>query len=1162
MGSGSGSIDVTPTSTTAYTLSLSGPGGSVNYNATVNVSAAPVISSFTATPSSINPGDAVTFAATFSGGTGVITPGGYSITSGGTYVLSPGPSTATTYTLTVTAPCGSDSETTADVTVTMAGAPTGSLSSSGDISIGCSAVLNWTASGATTGVLNPGSISVPVGDGSGSITVTPVTTTTYTLSLTGPGGSTDYNATVNVSAAPAITAFSASPAAINAGETVTFSATFSGGTGVITPGNYPITSGGTYNLATGPATSTTYTLTVTAPCGSASQATADTTVAVGNAPSGSLTSSGDISAGCTATLNWTANNATSGTLTPGDIAVNVSDGSGAISVAPTVTNTYTLTLTGAGGSAVYTATVTVSDAPAITAFSASPDTISPGDPVTFSATFTGGSGVITPGNFAITSGGTYTLTNGPSTSTDYTLTVTAPCGSDSQATQTLTVSIDTPPSGSLTSGGAIAKGCTGTLLWSAENAVSGTLEPGGISVPVEEGSGTITVKPNATTTYTLTLTGPGGTTEYSAEILVSAAPQITFFNASPAHITSGDPVTFAAEFSGGTGLITPGNFPISSGGTYLLETGPSATTVYTLTVSADCGSASSATAQTTVKIVNNRLTAYKSVTDVNGGNLRPGEELLYTITIVSLNDEDLSTVVFNDTIPANTSFVEGSVSAPNGSMVYTSATAIQVTEITVPAWGQVSISFKVTVDNPLAQGVTEISNQGIVQYDKNGDGINDTNVPTDGNTVVPGEQPTVISPAVGPNFSDSYKSYDIKTDADGNGLPSPGDTIRYTMVIINSGDSDSEGVLFSDSVPQYTTYAGTGLAASSGSVSYDAAADQILWTGSVAAGGAVTITFDVVIDLGIPLGTLITNQGLIQYDSDGNGSIDSQELTDGNTALPGEQPTEFLAGYIDYIPATKTATPINSSFPTPGDLLRYDIEIENPSAYTLTGIEFVDTIPANTTLVEGTISVPPGAAIISQAPTIRVNQIFIPPFSSVKLSFVVEINPDLPPSVDRISNQGVINFDSNGNGVNDSSSLTDWNPLEPGSQPTITIITCPTLEITDTPIPETVECDEAFEYLVKYTNTSGAPAKNVILRSIYDSRTQFVSASRAPDQGTDDVWTIGTLAAGETGFIRIKVKMKLRLPFLYVPRHQVVITTHCDTRQAGARTNVLGCGPR
>ena len=37
----------------------------------------------------------------FTGGTGVITPGGYPITSGGTYLLSPGPSTGTVYTLTV-----------------------------------------------------------------------------------------------------------------------------------------------------------------------------------------------------------------------------------------------------------------------------------------------------------------------------------------------------------------------------------------------------------------------------------------------------------------------------------------------------------------------------------------------------------------------------------------------------------------------------------------------------------------------------------------------------------------------------------------------------------------------------------------------------------------------------------------------------------------------------------------------------------------------------------------------------------------------------------------------------------------------------------------------------------------------------------------------------
>ncbi|MGE5343180.1 MAG: beta strand repeat-containing protein, partial [Candidatus Omnitrophota bacterium] len=138
-------------------------------------------------------------------------------------------------------------------------APSGSLSNStGAISVGCSASLSWTAANATSGTLNPGNIAVTVGNGSGSISVTPSETTAYTLSLSGPGGTVSYNATVTVNAAPAITAFSASPSTIAAGASVTFSATFTGGTGVITPGNYAIVSGGTYVLATGPSESTAY----------------------------------------------------------------------------------------------------------------------------------------------------------------------------------------------------------------------------------------------------------------------------------------------------------------------------------------------------------------------------------------------------------------------------------------------------------------------------------------------------------------------------------------------------------------------------------------------------------------------------------------------------------------------------------------------------------------------------------------------------------------------------------------------------------------------------------------------------------------------------------------------------------------------------------------
>jgi uncharacterized repeat protein (TIGR01451 family) len=719
-----------------------------------------------------------------------------------------------------------------------------------------------------------------------------------------------------------------------------------------------------------------------------------------------------------------------------------------------------------------------------------------------------------------------------------------------------------PPTGSLVSTGDISVGCTATLNWTAANATSGTLNPGNITVPVANGSGSITVTPTTTTTYTLTLTGPGGTTPYNATVIVNPAPVISDFTAAPATITAGDPVTFSATFTGGTGVITPGDYPITSGDTYVLSPGPDSTTVYTLKVTAPCGPGSRATAAATVKIIDNRLDALKSAADVNGRNLVPGDEILYSITIINPKDEDVAGVEFSDAIPANTVYVEGSAAGPPGSSVTAAPDMLHFSNITVPARGQVLLMFRVKVNDPLGPEVKEIANQGIVNYDKNGDGENDTQTLTDGDTVIPGEQETIVYLNTGPNFNDTVKGFTLVRDKNNDGLVSPGDTVRYKIDIVNSGDIDANGVVFRDTIPGDTGYVANSVTAANGAAEYDASTNQVQWTGDVPAGGSVTITFDVVVHTGIPLDTLISNQGIVEYDSNDDGLNDTQLPTDGDLSLPGRQPTDFTVGGISSIPATKTAAPVNSAIATPGDEIRYEIVLSNPTGYLLVGLEVVDSIPANTTLVAGSISVPPGAVVVSETPTIRITDISIEPFSQVKITFDVRIDPWLAPGIDRIVNQGTVNFDSDGDGFNDKRALTDWNPALPGKQPTVTIITCPVVEITDTSLEDTIKCGGEINYLIEYTNISAAPAKNVVIKSVYDFKIAFQSAVPEPDPGTDDTWTIGTVAPGQTGSIRVKVRVMYRMPFLHIVPHLAILTSHCDTRQAGTRTHVLGCGPR
>jgi hypothetical protein len=109
----SGSVSVSPTLTTTYTLTATDPAGSVTSLQTITVDseAKPTISSFTASPASVNSGSSSTLSWTTSGAASIaIAPGTFTSTSasGSTSVS---PTATTTYTLTATNAAGSATST-------------------------------------------------------------------------------------------------------------------------------------------------------------------------------------------------------------------------------------------------------------------------------------------------------------------------------------------------------------------------------------------------------------------------------------------------------------------------------------------------------------------------------------------------------------------------------------------------------------------------------------------------------------------------------------------------------------------------------------------------------------------------------------------------------------------------------------------------------------------------------------------------------------------------------------------------------------------------------------------------------------------------------------------------------------------------------------------
>ena len=166
-----------------------------------------------------------------------------------------------------------------------------------------------------------------------------------------------------------------------------------------------------------------------------------------------------------------------------------------------------------------TSAVNVETAPIITSFIANPTTpIASGQNATLMGIFTGGTGVISPGNIPATSGTAITVT--PAGTTTYTLTVTNPVNgltATAQAAVTVTGSAGNPIISSFTANPTSVTPPAGSLLsWSVTGATS---------LSIDQGVGTVTgtsttVYPTVTTTYTLTASNGGGST-LSAPVTVT-----------------------------------------------------------------------------------------------------------------------------------------------------------------------------------------------------------------------------------------------------------------------------------------------------------------------------------------------------------------------------------------------------------------------------------------------------------------------------------------------------------------------------------------------------------------------------------------------------------------------------------------------------------------
>jgi uncharacterized repeat protein (TIGR01451 family)/fimbrial isopeptide formation D2 family protein len=358
------------------------------------------------------------------------------------------------------------------------------------------------------------------------------------------------------------------------------------------------------------------------------------------------------------------------------------------------------------------------------------------------------------------------------------------------------------------------------------------------------------------------------------------------------------------------------------------------------------------------------IDAIKTVQDLNGGRVMPGDTLLYTILLIN-GDTPITDVIFTDTVPTFTTYVPGTLSASLG----TPSSSGGVLSVAIPALAAnqtVTISFRVTV-NPGTARNTIISNQGVV------DSAQTTPEPTDWDGDDDnGDQPTDVIVDV-PNVPSLRAT---KTAALFSDIVAPlgtintGDQVRYTITLLNTGPVPVTGVGFNDLVPAgppgltvtaVTTTQGTAPAPSNNVSIPD--------IGDIEPGDAVVITIT-----GTVQGAgVICNQGTV------NSTTIPSLATDANTsASDGAQQTciESVPPGVSGDPAldiTKgyrlVADMDKNGAINPGEVVRYSLVVSNTGSAVATNVVVTDPLPDEVSIVRNSVR-PSQGAVVSEDPLI------------------------------------------------------------------------------------------------------------------------------------------------------------------------------------------------
>jgi len=503
-------------------------------------------------------------------------------------------------------------------------------------------------------------------------------------------------------------------------------------------------------------------------------------------------------------------------------------------------------------------------------------------------------------------------------------------------------------------------------------------------------------------------------------------------------------------------------------------------------------------------------------------NADPGDSLRYSV-IINNAGNITATVDFSDDIealnpisvfvpntlasisvaPAATpSAPTANLSSGTGGVKGTGLVAF--TGVEVPAGGSRTISFDITLRNPLPNGSFAYNQASITAPFLTTPILSDSSSAADDDATNQGngasltdDDPVVTRIPAKPGLIVEKRD----TDLNGGNLEL-GDTLRYAITVKNIGNENADNSFLTDAVPGNTTYVanstklnGVAVADIAGGsplasgVNINSADTAVVGRVSGNQLGVATIEFDVTINTGLVSGTLISNQAIVTAQG-AAGAIPTSFSDDPDTTLSGD-PTQTTVGSAPFIDVKKIVGSADSPLLV-GSILNYTFTISNMGNLAATGVTLKDSLPNNTSYVVGStklngvlvaddassapaFTTATGLAVnntASTAGTVAAGQLAV-------VTFQVTVDAGTAAGT-VITNQGVVSS----NELPDEKSDVDGND-ENGDQPTeILFGTGPAIRVNKQLLDlngGTVDAGDTVEYLIQISNIGNADATTVVV---------------------------------------------------------------------------------